>query len=118
MERLQKELALLGRLDAPSVAPIAVVTLARTYRDAVRLAWARKRVHYATQRQLAAETGMPPQHVSDYLHTDDGPTRRDLPAWRIPEFEAFVGNTIVSQWLALQARLTVLEELQASRLAA
>lgn len=118
MERLQKELALLGRLDAPSVAPMALVAMARTYRDAVRLAWQNRRVHFATQRQLAAETGIPPQHVSDYLHHDDAPTRRDLPGHRIPPFEGFVGNTIVSQWLAMQAQLTVLEELQAGRLAA
>lgn len=118
MEQQQRGLALLGRLDGPSVAPMGVVVQARTYRQAVRLAWARKRVHFATLRQLAAETGVPPQHVTDYLHPDDGATRRDLPAWRIPAFEVFVGNTIVSQWLAMQAQLTVLEELQASKVAA
>lgn len=111
----QQSLALLGRLDGPSVAPRHVVALAKTYRDAVRLAWANKRVHYATLRQLAAETGIPPQHVSDYLNNDDKPTRRSLPPDLIGAFEAFVGNTIVSQWLAQQAKLTVLEEMQASR---
>ncbi len=114
----QKKLALWGRLDGPAVAPVALIQLAQTYRQAVRLAWAYKRVHYATHSQLAGETGMPAQHVTDYLNKDDAPRRRDLPAHRIPAFEAFVGNTIVSQWLALQAQLTVLEELQASKLAA
>ena len=114
----QKQLALMGRLDGPSVASPEVVALAVTYRQAVRLAWAHRRIHFATLRQLAAETGMTAQHVSDYMHNDDRPARRDLPAQWIAAFEAFVGNTIVTQWLAAQARLTVLEGLQAERMVA
>ena len=114
----QKNLALIGRLDGPAVAPANVVAQAGTYRQAVRLSWAHRRVHFATLRQLAAETGMTAQHVTDYLHNDDKPTRRDLPGQWIAPFEAFVGNTIVTQWLAAQAHLTVLEQLQAERMAA
>lgn len=113
----QLQLRLMGRLDGPATAPNGLVALANSYREAVRLAWQHKRVHYATFRQLAAETGMPAQHVTDYLHNDDKPTRRSLPAERIASFEAFVGNTIVTQWLAARAKLTVLEELQASKAA-
>jgi hypothetical protein len=58
------------------------------------------------------------QHVSDYMHGDDKPTRRSLPAERLAAFEGFVGNSIVSQWLAARSRLTVLEEMQAERMAA
>lgn len=111
----QVSLPLLVRLDGPAVAPGHLVALASTYRDAVRLAWANKRIHFATLRQLAAETGMPPQHVSDYLNGDDKTTRRSLPPERIAAFEAFVGNCIVSQCVAHQANLTVLEEVQASK---
>lgn len=114
----QTPLPLLGRLDGPSTAPYALVSMAKTYRQAVRLAWASRRIHYATQRQLAAEAGLYAPHVSDYLAQDDKPSRRSLPAEHIPGFEAFVGNTIITQWIAAQANLTVLEELQATRAAA
>lgn len=96
----QRQLPLMARMDGPAIAPLSVVAQALTYRQAVRLAWAHRRVHYATLRQLAAEAGMTVQHVSDYLHTDDRPARRSLPAERIADFEAFVGNTITSQWRA------------------
>lgn len=114
----QKELPLVGRLDGPSTAPPRVIALAKTYREAVRLAWQIRRIKKSTFRQLAAETEMPPQHASDYMNPDDKPTRRSLPAERIAAFEAFVGNTVVSQWLASQSKLTVLEEMQAERMTA
>lgn len=114
----QLALPLMGRLDAPSAVPSQMVSWASTYREAVRLAWRLRRVHYATQRQLAAEAGLYAPHVSDYLSTDDKPSRRSLPAEHIPAFEAFVGNTLISQWIAGKAKLTVLEEMQATKAAA
>jgi hypothetical protein len=113
-----RELPLMGRLDAPSAAPAQLVAIARTYREAVRLAWQVRRVHNMTRRQLAAEAELIFQHVTDYLHADDRPGRRDLPASKIPQFEAVVGNTLVSQWLAGRCKLTVLEEVMATRAAA
>jgi hypothetical protein len=82
------------------------------------MAWALRRVKSMTQRQLAAEAELYPQHVTDYLAEDDKPARRDLPADRVAQFEAVVGNTLVSQWLAAQSKLTVLEQLQATKVAA
>lgn len=111
----QREFPLLGRLDAPSVAPEQWVKLAKTYRQAVRVAWQLRRIHYMTRRQLAEEARLYPQHVTDYLHEDDKPSRRDLPAEAIPRFEAAIGNTLVSKWLAAHAKLTVLEEITATR---
>lgn len=108
----------MGRLDGPAVAPTRLVTLSKTYRQAVRMAWQARRVRNATLRHLAAETGIPPQHASDYVNQDGKPTRRSLPAERIASFEAFVGNTLMSKWLAAQSKLTVLEEVQAERAAA
>jgi hypothetical protein len=70
-----------------------------------------------TRQQLATEAKLYPQHVTDYLHEDDKPARRDLPADKVAAFEAVVGNSIVSQWLAAQSRLTVLEQVQASAFA-
>ena len=111
----QLEFPLMGRLDAPSIAPKQWVCHAKTYRQAVRLSWHLKRVHHMTRRQLAAEAQLYPQHVTDYLHEDDKPSRRDLPAEAIARFEAVVGNTLISQWLAAQSKLTVLEELTATK---
>jgi hypothetical protein len=108
-------LPLLGRLNAPSIAPSPLVTRCKTYREAVRMCWSLRRVHYMTLRQLAADGGFYPQHVGDWLNPDDKPKRRDLPGDCISRFEVVVGNTLVSQWLAFRSALTVLEEMQASR---
>jgi hypothetical protein len=117
MKALMDSLALplLGRLNAPSIVPTAYVTRCKTYREAVRMAWALRRVHYMTIRQLAIDGGFYPQHVGDWLNPDDKSTRRSLPAECISRFEVVVGNTLVSQWLAHRSALTVLEEMQASR---
>lgn len=44
--------------------------------------------------------------------------RGDLPADCIAKVERVLGNTAISQFLARQSELTVLEEMQASRRAA
>jgi hypothetical protein len=111
----QREFPLMGRIDAPSAAPFQWVHSCKTYRQAVRLAWRMRRVQYMTKSQLAAEAELYPQHVTDYLAEDDKPSRRDLPAGAVARFESVVGNTLVSQWLAAQSKLTVLEEMQATR---
>lgn len=109
---------LLARLEGPSVVPEHLVRLATTYRQAVRLCWALRRVRNMTLRQLAAEAGLIHQHVGDYLTPDDKPGRRDLPGGAVEAFECIAGNTFISQWHAMRASLTVLEQLQAERLAA
>jgi hypothetical protein len=114
----QREFPLLGRLDAPSAVPNQWIRHAKSYRQAVRLAWQLRRVQRMTNQQLATEAGLYPQHVSDYLADDDKPSRRDLPADKVAAFEGVVGNTLVSQWLASKSRLTVLEEMQATQAAA
>ena len=112
---VQLNLPLLGRLDRPCVAPSQLVSQCRSYRDAVRMCWALRRVHHMTFRHLAVEAGIRSQVISDYLHGDDHPHRRDLPANRIAAFESVTGNTVITQWLAARQALTVLEELQASK---
>jgi hypothetical protein len=114
----QFDLPLWGRIDGPSVVPQPLVAKARTFREAVRLAWAKRRVHGMTMRQLAAEGDFYPQHVGDWLNPDDLPRRRSLPPEEIPVFNSLVGNTLVTQWLAWQSQLTILEEMQATRAAA
>lgn len=111
----QLPLPLLGRLDRPSVAPTQLVSQCKTYRDAVRMCWSLRRIHHMSLRHLAAEAGIRAQVISDYLHTDDHPHRRDLPAHRIAAFESVVGNSLITQWIAAQQALTVLEELSATK---
>lgn len=115
---MQKELALLGRLDGPSVVPPGLLAHAKSYREAVRYCWSLRRAKNLRATDLGRDFGFTRQHVTDYLSDDDAPTRRSLPAERIAEFEAICGNCFVTQWLASRQRLTVLEELQAQRVAA
>lgn len=109
----QLPLRLLCRLDAPSVVPPEEVAKCKSYRDAVQLCWSLRRVRNMTQRRLAEEAGLYAPHVSCYLH--DGERSRDLPGSAVRAFEWACGNTAISQWHSMQAKLTVVEELQAMR---
>lgn len=86
------------------------------YRHACRMAWKLRQVKGMTRRTLAELAGLYPSHVSDYFSVQDH--KRDLPADRIAAVEAVLGNTAISQWIAHQSQLTVLEEMQADRRAA
>lgn len=112
----QLPLRLLCRIDAPSVVPPATVAECKSFREAVQLCWRLRRVRNMTQARLAEEAGLYAPHVTCYLH--DGKRARDLPAWAIRGFETACGNTAITQWLNLGAKLTVLEEIQAERIAA
>lgn len=113
---IQKELPLLGRIDAPSVVPPGLIANCKSYRDAVRLCWELRRVRNMTKRMLAECAGLYAPHVTCYL--TDGKRQRDLPGNKVREFESTCGNTAITQWHNLQARLTVLEEMQLLRAAA
>lgn len=112
----QIPLPLLCRLDGPSVVPDKFVKECQTYRDAVRLCWALRRVRAMTTLTLAEQAGFPANHRSDYLSENED--KRELPAKYIRAFEYVCGNTAISQWIAMGAKLTVVEEMQAARLAA
>tara|TARA_R110000868_G_scaffold162851_1_gene394381 strand:+ start:1375 stop:1584 length:210 start_codon:yes stop_codon:yes gene_type:complete len=60
-----------------------------------------------TNRQLAEECGCYASHLSDYLADDE--SKREMPAKMIPAFETSCGNRAITQWLAGQAHLTILE---------
>lgn len=112
------ELRLLGGVvNAPAFLPVQVIEACSTYREAVRLSWAHRRIKAMTQRSLAEYIGCYPSHVSDYLHSDDKDSRRDLPAEKVNAFAATVGNWGVQQWLVRQAKLTLMEEVIAQRAA-
>lgn len=109
----QIPLRLLCRLDAPSGVPPGHIDRIRSYREAVKFCWEQRRVRNMTKAQLAERAGLYASHVSGYLI--DGKRQRDLPGNGISGFQLACGNTAISQWLAHQAQLTVLEELQAER---
>jgi hypothetical protein len=116
IEAPMKQLELKGllcRLDAPSVVDPKLVAECKTYRDAVRLCWNLRRVHYMSHAQLAAEAGLYAPHVSSYL--SEKPNRRDLPGSAVRAVEWVLGNTAITQFHAMQARLTCLEEIQAMK---
>jgi hypothetical protein len=97
------------------VVPPQVIMRVASYRHACRLAWRLRRVRLS-QRTLAELAPLYPSHVSDYFSMNA--RRRELPAKHVAAVEAVLGNTVISQWLAQQSRLTVLEGLQAQHEAA
>lgn len=115
---MQTQLALMGRIDAPDTVPRTLLAAVKTYRQAVRLCWTLRRAKGLKPSDLGRDFGFTRQHVGDYLNSDDQPTRRDLPAERIADFEDVCGNTAITQWLASRQRFTLLEEMQADRAAA
>jgi AraC-like DNA-binding protein len=108
-------LALLGGVvqQRRLVVPPEVVMQIKSYRHACRLAWKLRLVRNLTRRTLAEQAGLYASHVSDYFSVHEN--RRELPAKHIADVERVLGNTVISQYQAQQAKLTVLEELQAER---
>lgn len=111
----QLEFPLFQRVDAPSVAPEQWVRYCKTYRAAVQAAWGLRKMKGAKAADMARDMQFHAQHVGDWLNLDNRPSRRNLPAHHIPDFEAYVGNSLVTQWIARHAKLTVLEEMTATR---
>lgn len=117
----QLPLRLLCRLDAPSVVPPDLVARCDSYREAVKLCWQMRRVRTMTKRRLAEEAGLYAPHVTGYIEESNRGAKakpRDLPGHAVRGFEWACGNTAISQWHSLQAKLTVVEEMQAMRIAA
>ena len=91
----------------PRLVPLDVVASATTYRDAVRLCWQMRLRTSLTRRALAEEAGLYASHVTDYLSVEE--SKRELPAKHIAAMEVACGNRMITQWLAMQAKLTILE---------
>ena len=111
----QAQLALLGGMVQAQrlVVPAQVVMGIHSYRHACRLAWKLRAVRNLTRRTLAEQTSLYTSHISDYFSVHDN--RRELPARHIADVERVLGNTVISQWVAQQSKLTGLEEMQADR---
>jgi hypothetical protein len=111
----QAHLPLLARLDGPSVVPSEYLKRIQSYREAVQMCFALRRIKL-NKRDIAQDAGLYASHVSDYLSKET--SKRELPGRYITAFERACGNTAISQWLAMESQLTVLEEMQATRRAA
>jgi hypothetical protein len=108
----QQELPMLTVYHGPRFIDRTVVEAIKTYREAVRACWALRTRRSLTKTQLAVEAGLYASHVSDYI--SESPTKRELPAKGINQFEIGCGNRIITQWLNMQAHVTVLEEFTSS----
>jgi predicted transcriptional regulator len=106
----QLKLPMLTHYDGPAFVDQELVRACRSYREAVKMCWNLRTRRNLTQRLLAEETGLYASHVSDYISGDDK-ARRQLPAESINPVEISCGNRFITQWLNLQAQVTVLEQL-------
>lgn len=99
-----------GILNGPQSAPTDVVKSCSSYKHAIRLEWSMRRIKSMTQSQCAVLCGFHAPHFSQWLK-EDGP---DMPAKFLKNFHSITGWTLGTQYLAMQAGLTVMEEVQAN----
>lgn len=106
-----------GMVSSPAFLPASEIAECSTFRDAVCLAWSKRRIKGMTRSRLAELCELHPQHVSDYLAREEnhtkGQRRRSLPAEKIAAYECAVGNRAVTQFLVRQVELNLMEEWQA-----
>lgn len=88
----------------PEFLPQEEVARCESYRDAVRLSWLHRRIKGMTQATIAERMGTYPAHVTDYMHMDDDPKRRNLPASKLGMWACHVGNWGVQQWIEIDAQ--------------
>jgi hypothetical protein len=105
---MQLNLPMLTVYSGPRLVDDSVVQACKTYREAVRVCWQLRTVRNMTKRGLAQDAKLYASHVTDYL--SESPTKRELPAKCINDFEIACGNRVISQWLAAQAQLTIMEQ--------
>jgi hypothetical protein len=106
-----------GAVNGSGFLPTSEIAACASFRDAVLLAWSNRRIKGMTKARLAEVCELLPQHLSDYLSSDDvnpkGQRRRSLPADKIAAFEAAVGNRAITQYLVRKVDLNLMEEWQA-----
>ncbi len=105
---MQLDLPMLTYYQGPRLVAADVISVIRTYREAVRTCWDLRTRRHLTKRALAEATGLYATHLSDYLSELEN--KRELPARHIVAFENECGNRVITQWIARQANLTILEQ--------
>ena len=104
---MQLNLPMLSYYEGPKIVGPDVVAQCKTYRDAVRKCFELRTRTRMSLSVLAEESGCYASHMSDYVSSN--PEKRELPAKHIADFEVACGNRLVTQWLAAQAHVTILE---------
>ena len=112
----QLTLPMLTVYEGPRIVSQTAIEACKNYRESVQACWGLKTRTRLTKAQLSEECGCYASHVTDYL--SDKETSRNLPAERIAAFEVACGNRLITQWLAAQANLTILETFLQQRAAA
>lgn len=105
---MQLDLPMLTYYQGPRLVAADVVSAITTYREAVCACWDLRTRRHLTKRALAVETGLYATHLSDYLSVLEN--KRELPARHIVAFENACGNRVITQWIASQAKVTILEQ--------
>jgi hypothetical protein len=111
----QLSLPMLTVYTGPRIVAGDVVEACKQYRDAVRMCWSLRVRNRMAKTAYAAEIGCYPSHLSGYVSEQEG--RRQLPAEFVAAFEVACGNRCITQWLAAQANLTILEQFITARAA-
>jgi hypothetical protein len=79
------------------------------------MAWKLRTLRNLQRRTLAEFSGAYAPHVTEYFALDE--RKRELPARHIAAVEAVLGNTVISQYVAMHSQRTF-DELHALRSAA
>lgn len=95
--------------------PKEVIAECKSFRDACYLAWQNRTRTNLTFSHLVVEIdGLHASHASEYFAEDPispkGKQRRELPAKHVAAVQEELGNHAISQWLARDAMLTLMEE--------
>ena len=101
-----------GLMNGPQAVPTEIVKQCKTMKDALRLEWQMRRIKGMTQSYCASVCGFHAPHLSLWLSDKEGAP--DMPAKHLTAFHGVTGWTLTTQWLAMQAELTVMEEVQAN----
>ncbi len=114
---MQMQLPMLTMYAGPKLVPVDVVAACQTYREAVQKCYELRTRTRMSNALMAEEVGCCASHIGDYVTTQERKIKRDLPAEHIQAFEVSCGNRVITQWLAGQAQLTILETFLAQRAA-
>jgi hypothetical protein len=110
-----------GMAKEPQWVETVVIQQIASYREACRLCWDQRRIKGLTLAMLASISDLYASHVTDYFHKEDqdkkGRRRRMLPAEQVAVVESILGNHAITQWLAGQKKLTIMERIISKRAA-
>lgn len=94
--------------------PRELIEQCATYREACALAWKHRTFPGMTVTYLGGVCDLYQQHLSDYFHPDErdekGRIRRKLPAEKIGDVQAQIGNAAIAQWIARDMGMRLVEE--------